>query len=171
MTELSDYLDLIEPRRPGFAPTPQTVHRPTKYTTPGFAASAPTSSARATTLAPSSRYVAPRALPPGVGVPFRPSADPAADRARADCISFCSNPANARECIPAAAGGSGACSWAIPAAPGGGALPLPSDWRPPAFDPGGGTVAPSPEPDTTAAAKPLWPWLVAAVVAWKILRR
>jgi hypothetical protein len=33
-----------------------------------------------------------------------------------------------------------------------------------------GDACAHPPPDPTAAAKPLWPWAIAAFVAWRLLR-
>lgn len=106
---LADYLDLLEPRR-GLAalPTPGTFYRPpAKYTTSRTAVASDTSAMR--------RVLQPTAAP---------SSDAGA-RNRAECVAFCANPANARECVP---GGGGFCSDLVPGgAQGTPPAPLPVD--------------------------------------------
>lgn len=180
MSRLSDYLDLLEPSRPG------TVYRPpaitaTSTSPPTAGSLAPSSSVPASmTFAPAAmRIPAPRATftPPSsvspTGTAPRPgyiTPAPSGDEAaRADCVTFCQNPANARECIPAAAGGTGFCSWAIPAATASGGGVLTIDPRTGISTGSGSSSGGFLPPAPTKPA--LWPWAIAAFVAWRLLRR
>jgi len=187
MSGLADYLDLLEPRIALPAPG-VPARRPTRYAPPGFGAPAPSSVSRATVSLPADyRSVLPSTFRVGAPTGTASSSDPAA-AARASCAAFCADPANARECVPASSGGTGACSpWVaapsiiIGPAPGGTAPdagPAPGGTAPDAGPAPGGTApdaGPAPgggaTPPPAVSAKPvLWPWAVAAIVAWRLLR-
>lgn len=167
MSGLADYLDLLEPTRPGVVLTPTSIVRTSAAPlAPGVAArsAAPSAPLRRSTMTPlmATRGGVPitTTLRPGAstipgmtitptptyspGVVTPASSDPAADAARASCATFCADPANARECVPASAGGSGACSPWVGAAPsGGGGTYLPPSGVP-SFPTGGSTGVETP---------------------------
>jgi hypothetical protein len=117
---------------------------------------------------------------------------------RADCATFCANPANAIECVPASRGGTGACSpWVDPPPAAAPTCPDGSYWNgvrcfsvtgttDPGGGGGGGATDPGPPscPDgstwngvacATNPAEPekksALPWLLAAAVAYAAWRK
>jgi len=146
MTELADYLDLLEPRTtiaPAAPPPSQTAFRPAQITVapmsrpapsavptqmtwrqclgaappPGMIYRPPTKYRRSTTRVSTPSSDFRRVLQtPG---PASPAADPAADQARADCVAFCAaNPASA-DCRPDAPGQPGSGGFCAAWLPGG----------------------------------------------------